>query len=511
MIKNLSPQRAEQLPNDYTPSMLKTNRVISAWIKTIIIVSWTVLFIALLRRDVFLKEVDLAERAALQQAESEEYQSIYFKGAKIGYVINSYSKTINTSWSLKQHATMELNVAGTRQNIDLKLQASLSETNQLEDFSFSFRSPFYTMNAEGTVRGNIINYILETGSNRIEDILELGSQPQIATTRRAYLLASGIKKGEKRKIVRFDPFTLTGRQSVVEYYGQESLQIRGRILNLHHFSESFSGTRVSFWLNDSGTVIKEESPAGFVFIKEPKFKALGSKGSSGDILSAVAVQLSGPMPKLDDSLEKMSYRLDLPDDLELDIEGHRQTLAGDILTITKEDLPESSLSPNCKGLGAALLPTPYIQSDSLEISTVAEKIISRSSPPLEQVRQLGNWVHDNLLKRPVLGLPDALSTLKSGQGDCNEHAALFAALGRSVGIPTRIVAGVTYHKEAFYYHAWNEVCVGADWISIDTTTNQLPADLSHIRFVEGEMEEQLRIGGLLGRLKIAPLAENESN
>lgn len=52
-----------------------------------------------------------------------------------------------------------------------------------------------------------------------------------------------------------------------------------------------------------------------------------------------------------------------------------------------------------------------------------------------------------LKKRPVLGIPDALTTLEGGRGDCNEHAALFAALARSVGIPCRIVAGVTYHAE----------------------------------------------------------------
>ena len=90
-------------------------------------------------------------------------------------------------------------------------------------------------------------------------------------------------------------------------------------------------------------------------------------------------------------------------------------------------------------------------------------------------------------------------------GDCNEHASLFAALARASSIPARLVAGVTYHKNAFFYHAGNEVCLGDQWISIDTTTHQFPADLSHLRFIEGGMQEQVRIGGLLGKLSIEPI------
>ena len=90
-------------------------------------------------------------------------------------------------------------------------------------------------------------------------------------------------------------------------------------------------------------------------------------------------------------------------------------------------------------------------------------------------------------------------------GDCNEHAALFAALARNVGVPTRIIAGVTLHDGAFYYHAWNEVCLAENWYSLDTTKNQFPADLSHIKFVEGETSEQIKIIALLGKLGIEPV------
>jgi transglutaminase-like putative cysteine protease len=177
------------------------------------------------------------------------------------------------------------------------------------------------------------------------------------------------------------------------------------------------------------------------------------------------------------------------------------------LVINKENVPSASFAA-CIGNDNELRSTPYIQSDSPLILQQAKSIIKSDTNDLEKVMALVKWVYTNLDKKPVLSIPDALSTLRSKIGDCNEHAALFAALSRSLSIPTRVVAGVTYHEGMFYYHAWNEVCLSGEWISLDTTKNQLPADLTHIKFVQGGTNEQIKIGALLGRLKIEVLGEN---
>jgi len=478
----------------------------STRLKLTIVICWGVLFALLLKRDVFIDTISIKEHQILQQAESEEYQSIYFKNDKIGHVLNRYSPGPDSTWLLEQSARMKLRVAGTVQEIELELLATLTEGNTLKDFTFSFHSPFYQMKANGTVSGKSVTYTLETGTNVIHDTQTFNNQPLLATSRRGYLLSEGIQEGEKKKIGWFDPFSLTGKESVIEYQGKDAILIGGRVHNLHRFTESFSGTRVNSWLNDSGVVIKEESPAGFVFIKEPKFKALSISEGSEDILSAVAVKIKGEMVMPEG--KTMQYRLDFPGDLNLDLAGGRQEFSDSILTLTRETVPESAAEPVCSDINDSLAPTPYVQSDNKEIQKIAYDIVSARTNQVNHVRELGSWVYENLEKRPVLGIPDALTTLQNRQGDCNEHAALFAALARASSIPARIVAGVTYHKSAFYYHAWNEVCLGDKWISIDTTTNQFPADLSHLRFIQGEMQEQVRIGGLLGKLGIEPIKNN---
>ena len=112
-----------------------------------------------------------------------------------------------------------------------------------------------------------------------------------------------------------------------------------------------------------------------------------------------------------------------------------------------------------------------------------------------------NWVHQNIEKRPVLSLPDALSTLENRVGDCNEHAVLMAALSRAAGIPSRVEAGLVYLKGSFYYHAWNLVYLGR-WITADALFGQLPADVSHIRFITGSQRQQLDLMGLIGKVQL---------
>jgi transglutaminase-like putative cysteine protease len=145
--------------------------------------------------------------------------------------------------------------------------------------------------------------------------------------------------------------------------------------------------------------------------------------------------------------------------------------------------------------------TPFIQSDHQKIRALAKKIIGNHSLPLEKVRKLVDWVHQNIEKRPVISLPDALTTLENRVGDCNEHAVLMAALARAAGIPCRVEAGLVYLKGRFYYHAWNLVYLGR-WITVDALFDQIPADVSHIRFVTGSPDRQLDLIGIIGKIQL---------
>jgi len=474
--------------------------------KGAVFLAWLLLFSLLLQRDYFIEPLDSREAVALERDARTEFQGIYFKNSKIGHVETAYIPKYDTLL-VTQMALMNLNISGEAHPLELSLSATLRSDSTLKDFTFSFSSLFYQMKAHGRVEGNRVSFTLDTGNNTINDHLDLQAPPMLSTSRRHYLLREGMKEGDKVRIPWFDPVSLSSKNSTIEYRGLEQVLIHDRVYQLHRFIEYFAGTRVNSWLDDNGKVIKEESPAGFVFIQEPEFKAKTFDELGSDLLSSVAVKITGTMPNNLSELSTMRYQITLPADSSFNMNTGRQSFSQDILTLEKERLPASTedASAHCAGDDDQLSASPYIQADAPEIREQSEFITSGLSTDRKRAEALADWVYRELEKRPVIGIPDALTTLKNRIGDCNEHASLFAALARASGIPTKIAAGVVFHKGAFYYHAWNEVCLSGQWISLDTTVAQFPADLSHIKFVEGELREQVQIGSLLGTLEIEPL------
>uniref|UniRef100_UPI004057528A transglutaminase-like domain-containing protein n=1 Tax=Candidatus Electronema sp. TaxID=2698783 RepID=UPI004057528A len=404
--------------------------------------------------------------------------------------------------------SLKLKVINSVQPVDMDLNAELDSGMRLKSFQFTFSSPFYSTKAEGKTEGRAVHFTLDTGRTVIKDTVTLPDTPLLPLNQRGYLLAKMSKAGEKLKAPFFDPFSLAKRESVITYKGPDKELVSGRIYNLHEFTESYSGMTTRFWLDEQGKVIKEESPAGFVFEAEPKFKAMNIEDSGDELLAAVAVQYSGALPPEDSAAAV--YQLRFPAEAEVELNGGRQHFADGRLTVRKEAFPPQADGPEDCGANAVYLRgSRYVQAEDAKIIAKAKDIVGGETDPVQQVKLLTDWVYKNIEKRPVIGLPDALTTLDSRLGDCNEHAALFAALSRSLGIPTAIAAGVTLQKNAFYYHAWNEVCIQGQWISLDTTTKQLPADIYHLRFTRADVEGQIAIGGLLGKLEIEAVKEGK--
>jgi len=464
------------------------------------IILWVLLFGALLKRDYFIKSIEIREEQIIKRGKEESFAGIYFQNERIGFVKNRLTESGSDEFTLYQDAFLYLNILNESHPVDMRIRASLSRDMLLKDFSFHFTSPFYKMDAEGKVDGHDVHFSFTTGKETVTDVIHLQKPPFLSTNRRSYLLEQGLQPGDKLKIPYFDPISLAGKDTVMEYKGRKKILVKNRIYNLHHFVEIFSGIKINSWLDDGGKVIKEESPAGFVFIAEPEFKATDIKVTGREILSSVSIPLKGGSLDLSGH-NRMRYHLTLPAETTFDLDKDRQSFDGDILTVNLESLPDSA-AVACAGYTEELDSTPYIQTKNKRITELAQKETGKAASDLERVKILSAWVFNNLEKRPVLGIPDALTTLSTKMGDCNEHAALFAALARNVGIPTRVVAGVTFFEGAFYYHAWNEVCLDSSWYSLDTTKNQFPADLSHLKFVEGETSAQVKIAALIGKLQI---------
>lgn len=293
---------------------------------------------------------------------------------------------------------------------------------------------------------------------------------------------------------------------IVEVLGKEDLQIMGDIHSATKVALNFKGTSQLAWIGDSGEVLKEKGILGIQLEKTTREDALSglSAAASADLTQTASVASNVRLENLG-RLSNLKIEISGIPFQNVQLNGGRQTLKANILSIDKETLTNLSADIQERNLQSLekifLNPGPFIQSDDQKIQALAQEIAGGQAAPLDKVRLLVNWVYQNIEKRPVLSLPDALSTLENRVGDCNEHAVLLAALARAAGIPCRIEAGLVYLKGRFYYHAWNRMYLGR-WITVDAVFNQIPADVSHIRFVTGSPSQQLDLMGIIGKLNL---------
>ncbi|WP_068618514.1 transglutaminase-like domain-containing protein [Paenibacillus tuaregi] len=94
----------------------------------------------------------------------------------------------------------------------------------------------------------------------------------------------------------------------------------------------------------------------------------------------------------------------------------------------------------------------------------------------QKVKAIYNFVVNNIkydkklaLNIPADYIPQIDRTLTVGKDTCYGYSALFAAMLRSVNIPTKLDMGKTAYVTT--YHAWNEVYMNNKWVVIDTTVD----------------------------------------
>jgi len=132
-------------------------------------------------------------------------------------------------------------------------------------------------------------------------------------------------------------------------------------------------------------------------------------------------------------------------------------------------------------------PTEKIDSDSSIIVQKANELLIGEDDAYEAIFKLAAFTNQEIeYNLDYFGRQEkASNVLLSKEGVCAEYSTLYAALARSVGIPTRVVSGVAYgnvYGSEFNAHAWTEVYLPTyGWVSVDPTFGEIGwVDPAHI-------------------------------
>ena len=156
--------------------------------------------------------------------------------------------------------------------------------------------------------------------------------------------------------------------------------------------------------------------------------------------------------------------------------------------------------------------TEQVQSQDPRIRELAARLTGEVKTEFDAVQRVISWVVDHVhyINPPVQY--DALYSLASGKGNCQNFSHLSAALLRAVGIPVRIVNGVTlnqpfdvaWQKGTLTFkmgqgrHSWIEVWFpDQGWVPCDPQNTQLFVSNRFVRIEVGVDNNETKNDGML--------------
>lgn len=444
-------------------------------------------------------------RAIDSLPDKDAWMNIFQGGKKIGYS-HTVLRKIRKGYQLEEDVFMRINTMDVSQDLKLRTRARMGTDLALETFDFEIGSGRFRFAANGRVDEHAIRLSMDSGGSTREVTIPVYEKPFLSAGILHAVAESDPAEGEVLRYAVFDPVGMKTDTVHIRVYGRETIRIGGKEKPAKRIALQYQGVSQTAWINENGEVLKEEGLLGIHLEKTTSEDALfGLPVQASQDLTRVASVASNVVLQHPEKLKKIVVRIG---GIRVDPEslsGGRQMFADGLLTVRKEVVPNirEQVGDGAEkgGFVVFLEASPFIQAGHPYLREIVQQVTLPGDGPVEKVRKLMAWIDTHIEKRPVLSMPDALSTLQNRMGDCNEHAVLLAALLRTAGIPADVEAGLVYMRGRFYYHAWNRIHIGI-WITVDALFGQFPADVTHLRFATGTEKLQSDLVHLIDRVKI---------
>ena len=468
-----------------------------------LVASWVVMVALLVRKQAPAPSSGAAALPAAAIDERDEWFGVYHSGEKVGHAHRVTARTAD-GYAFYEDSVVALAMLGTPQTLRTALAAETDRDYALRRFRFTLISPATVFSATGTSDDHVLAVRYGARGQEADLRLPLTEPIYLPSTLRPRVLAGDHTPGTRYTVPVFSPLGLRNEPMTITIEGLETLDGPSGPIATVRLVEEQQGLQARAWIDAEGGVVREEAALGFTLARESEEHALAhdARGAPIDLAALSMVPLEG---RIADPRGAASLALHVSGDAATRVpdDGRRQRRHGDLLRIARENMPPPAalplVLPATPDVATAVGAAPFLEVDDPTLAARAHAIVGDARDAATAARRLVGWVAEAIDKAPTVTVPSAREVLSSRRGDCNEHAVLLVALARAAGIPARLVAGVVYAGDGFYYHAWTELWLGA-WVSADSVFDQMPVDATHVKLVEGGPEQQIALAGLIGKL-----------
>lgn len=438
---------------------------------------------------------------------NEVWMEIYSENNKVGHIHRTVSGA-ESNKKINEQTVINLNLLGVETEMSINSEYLLRD-NKIISFSYDVDSSSVALKLKGKVQDGKLT-IVDLTDKKSQDF-NLNHSYIVPSVLPEYIYEKGLKEGSTFEVYLFDPVSIyTGYdpellKAQVKVLGTEKVDTKSGIYAANKVSVNFLGSENTIWITKEGNSVLEKFEPSLTAVISNRSDALKIVNKAFDITEKTSIASNRYIhnPREVRKMVVMIYGLENMEGLDVN-DGNYQILSGKELIVTSPDLFSPDLySLPYKGSNYAeyLESSRLIQNDNPAIIQQVKKIINSENNPILAVKLINDWTYRNIEKIPTVSIPSAVDVLNTMEGDCNEHAVLFAALARAAGIPVKVVLGVVYLDGRFYYHAWNEVYIGK-WVPVDSTFGQMPADATHLKIIEGDISRSPDILKVVGKMKL---------
>ena len=506
-----------------------------------ILILWVAGLGFLIRREVFRPDTERFAELGLRVNPGATYYAVMREGRHIGFASTTIDTT-ETGIQIVEYLVADVPSGDRTHRATARTRIRLSRAMRVRDFHVQIEAGQGPVTATGEMEGDsVITVVVQTDAAAPADTQRVAvTGPVLLPT--MIPLAVALEKhpavGETHSVPVFDPVARALKAATV--------RIAAESLFVIHDSSTYNAATgrweallpdtvrawqlaggdeglVAGWVDAQGRLVRG-TQLGQLTLERMPYELAFENWQSGkrdradptvpddeDILESTALAAGVRAGR---ALDEMRVTLRGVDLVGLDLASERQSVRGDTVYVVREG--RAAMTPRYRLGGimrsiedraARLAMQKHLQAEPLieamdpDIRDLAGRLRRGERDPRIVAERIHRWVHDSLAKRTTFGVPSARAVLAARAGDANEHTQLYVALARAASLPARVAAGLVHLDGKFYYHAWPEIYLG-DWVAVDPTLDQFPADAAHLRFVAGGLDRQAELLRLMGTLDI---------
>lgn len=454
---------------------------------------------------------------ALVRATPPEQQwfTVLLDGRKIGS-FESTRTIADGKVETRQALDLTLDRAGVR--VTLGSTETATETKAGKPIAFRSVSRLSGSESviEGTVEGDTLHIVTRNGGAEQRRSQPWPKGALLAEGLRLAGLRAGLAPGTRYTALAFQPSSLDAPEVLNIVGAPEAVDLPGgrKSLNPVEQTLAFPGVpmKMRAWVDADQTVYKLTMPVmGVELTLLACDRACATAPNQGsDVFDRTLV--AAPHALSPDQLagsvryalvaREASKPLELPDTDEQRVERRGDTV---LVTVHRKARARGEDKPGKDDY----LPNDWLQSKAPEVVALAQRAAGDARDPLVRMQRVEAFVRSFIRNKSLgVGYASALEVARNPEGDCTEHAVLVAALGRALGVATRVVDGLAYapgfagREQVFVPHAWAQAWIDGRWQSFDAALRGF--DAGHIALSVGNGDPWRFYAGLdmLGRIEM---------